>query len=104
MIDDPIPALKEHLGRRIVADLSRKNHFAAARMLGLDESRMSNLKYGHFERFSLQMLVRLLARINRRVDLTVVVVGPLPNRGDELFWEACERVKQQSQKMRGRGM
>jgi predicted XRE-type DNA-binding protein len=47
-------------------------------MLGVDEARMSNLEHGRLERFSLQKLVRLLARINRRVDLTVVTVGPLP--------------------------
>lgn len=65
----------------------------AARMLGLDESRMSNIEHGRLERFSLQKLIRLLARLNRRTDLTVVIVGPLPRPGEQEFWEACERVR-----------
>lgn len=92
MIDDPIPGLKEQLRRSILADVGRFNTLVAAHMLGLDESRMSNIEHGRLERFSLQRLVRLLARINRRVDLTVVTVGPLPRRGYEQVWEARERI------------
>src|SRR6266545_4186514 len=77
MIDDPIPSLKEQLRQSILAETGRINQLAAARMLGVDEARMSNLEHGRLERFSLQKLIRLLARINRRVDLTVVSVGPL---------------------------
>ncbi len=80
MIDDPIPSLKEQLRQSILAETGRINQLAAARMLGVDEARMSNLEHGRLERFSLQKLIRLLARINRRVDLTVVSVGPLPRR------------------------
>ena len=93
MIDDPIPALKEQLREAILAALGRKNQLVAARILGVHETRMSNIELGRLERFSLQKLIRLLARINRRVDLTVVVVGPLPTRGDQEFWEVCERVR-----------
>ena len=92
MIDDPIPSLKERLRRSILADVGRFNPLVAAHMLGVDESRMSNLEHGRLERFSLQKLIRLLARINRRVDLTVVTVGPLPRRGYERLWEARERI------------
>jgi predicted XRE-type DNA-binding protein len=80
MIDDPIPALKEQLRQSILAEIGQINQLAAARMLGVDEARISNLEHGRLERFSLQKLIRLLARINRRVDLTVVSVGPLPRR------------------------
>ncbi|HYN81891.1 MAG TPA: XRE family transcriptional regulator [Gemmatimonadaceae bacterium] len=80
MIDDPIPGLKEQLRQSILAETGRMNQLAAARMLGVDEPRMSNLEHGRLERFSLQKLIRLLARMNRRVDLTVVTVGPLPRR------------------------
>jgi predicted XRE-type DNA-binding protein len=93
MIDDPIPAMKEQLRQAILAALGRKNQRFAARILGVHETRMSNIERGRLERFSLQKLIRLLARINRRVDLAVVVVGPLPTRGDEKFWEACENVR-----------
>ena len=80
MINDPIPALKEQLRQSILTEIGLINQLAGARMLGVDESRMSNLEHGQLERFSLQKLVRLLARINRRVDLTVVAVAPLPRR------------------------
>ena len=72
------------------------SQLSAAHMLGVDESRMSNLEHGRIERFSLQKLVRLLARINRRVDLTVVTVGPLPRRGDQRIWEAREKILRSS--------
>ena len=93
MIDDPIPALKEQLGRSILAEIGRTSQLCGARMLGLDEARMSNIELGRLERFSLQRLIRLLARINRRVELTVVTVGPLPTRGDERLWEAAEKIQ-----------
>lgn len=78
MIDDPIPALKEQLRRSILAEIGLMDYLGAARMLGVDEARMSNLLHKRIDRFSLQRLIRLLARINRRVDLSVVAVGPLP--------------------------
>ena len=93
MPDDPIPALKEQLARAIVGATSRMSQLGAAHMLGLDESRMSNIQHGQLERFSLQKLIRLLARINRRTDLTVVIVGPLPKPGYQEFWDACEWVR-----------
>jgi len=93
MADDPIPRLKEQLRQAILAALGMKNQSFAARILGVHETRMSNIELGRLERFSLQKLILLLARINRRVDLTVVIVGPLPTRGDQEFWDACERVR-----------
>lgn len=78
MIDDPIPALKEQLRRSILTEIGLMDQLGAARMLGLDEARMSNLLHRRLDRFSLQKLIRLLTRINRRVDLSVVAVGPLP--------------------------
>jgi predicted XRE-type DNA-binding protein len=91
MIKDPIPGLKEQLRRSILSEVGRKNQLVRAHMLGIDESRMSNIDHGRLERFSLQRLIRLLARINRRVNLTVVIVGPLP--GYEQLWEAQEKVR-----------
>ena len=92
-MDDPIPALKAQLGRSILSEIGRTSQLRGARMLGLDEARMSNIEQGRLERFSLQKLIRLLARINRRVDLTVVVVGPLPTRGDERLWDTRANVR-----------
>ena len=101
MIQDPIPALKEQLGRSILAEIGPSSQLRAARMLGLDEARMSNIEHGRLERFSLQKLIRLLARINRRIDLTVVAVGPLPTRGDQRLWEArayCQKWQEEDRR------
>jgi len=78
MINDPIPGLKEQLRRSILTEIGLMDQLGAACMLGVDEARMSNLVHKRLDRFSLQRLIRLLARINRRVDLSVVAVGPLP--------------------------
>jgi predicted XRE-type DNA-binding protein len=91
MTDDPIPRLKEQLRQAILAALGRKNQRVAAGILGVYEARMSNIELGRLERFSLQKLIRLLAGINRRVDLTVTAVGPLPTRRDQNFWEGVRK-------------
>lgn len=93
MVDDPIPALKEQLRQAILADVGRMNQLVAAHLLGIDDSRMSNIERGRLERFSLQKLIRLLAHMRRRVDLTVVVVGPLPRRDFERLWELREKAR-----------
>ncbi len=62
---------------------------------------LSNIEHGQLERFSLQKLIRLLARINRRIDLTIVVVGPLPRRGHQKLWEArayCQNWQEAQQR------
>ena len=93
MLDDPIPGLKEQLRQSILAAVGNRGQFGAARVLGLHEARMSNIELGRLERFSLQKLIRLLARINRRVDMSVVTVGPLPIPGHQKFWEECEKAR-----------
>lgn len=91
MLDDPVPRLKEELRQEILAAVGRRNQFVAAGILGIYEARMSNIERGRLERFSLQKLIRLLAGINRRVDLTVTVVGPLPTRRDHRLWEGVRK-------------
>lgn len=44
----------------------------AARKLGITQSRVSDLVRGKWERFSLEMLIRLEARIGREVRLELV--------------------------------
>lgn len=89
MIDDPIPGLKEQLRHSILTEIGLMDQLGAAQMLGVDEARMSNLLHKRLDRFSLQRLIRLLARINRRVDLSVVAVGPLPRpRINQEYWKA----------------
>lgn len=72
---DPIPALKEQLGREIVAFFGSFDQFIAASILGVDQPRFSDLQRGRLERLSLQKLVRMLARIDRHVQLTIVDVA-----------------------------
>jgi predicted XRE-type DNA-binding protein len=75
---DPIPELKEQLRNSILEELGPGNQIHLAKTLGIDEALMSQLQHGKLERISLQKLIRLLARINRRVDLTVKAAGPIP--------------------------
>jgi predicted XRE-type DNA-binding protein len=78
--EDPVPRLKQELRIAILEAVGRHGQLSAAATLGLDWPRMSDLDSGNLERFGLQKLVRLLARINRRVEVTVIEVGPVPYR------------------------
>jgi predicted XRE-type DNA-binding protein len=70
--NDPIPDLKEQLRREIVGLVGGWDQYIAARRLGTDQPRMSDLKRGRLERFSLEKLIRLLANIEQSVEITVV--------------------------------
>ena len=87
---DPIPALKQRLAQAILEEVGERNMWIADRLLGIDQPALWRLEHGHLQRFSVHKLIRLLARINRQVDITVVAVGPLPTRGDRM---ACEAEK-----------
>jgi predicted XRE-type DNA-binding protein len=94
MLEDPIPALKERLAKLIIEEIHEPNIYTAGTILGLDQPRMWDFYHGRLERFSVQKLIRILARINRRVDITITAVGPLPTDGDRKRWEANERMRQ----------
>lgn len=66
---DPVLPLKQQLAAEIRRMLGDDNQNVAARVLGIDQPRMSNLLHDRLERFSLERLIRLLARIDRRVQL-----------------------------------
>ena len=72
--EDPIPALKNQLRERILADVRDWPQQVAAGALHLDQPRMSDLESGRLERFSLEKLIRILATIGQRTDLHVVTV------------------------------
>ncbi len=74
MADDPIPLLKEQLRRKIVSLVGGWDQYIAAHRLGTDQPRMSDLKRGRLERFSLEKLIRFLTNIEQTVEITVV--GP----------------------------
>jgi predicted XRE-type DNA-binding protein len=67
--------MKQRLAREIVAFFGHFDQFIAGSILGVDQPRFSDLQRGRLERFSLQKLVRMLARIDRRVELTVIHLG-----------------------------
>lgn len=76
MLDDPVPALKRQLADAIVAIANQTNFHVAAPALGIDTARLSDLRRGRVNRFSIDRLIRILAVVDRRVDAKVVTVGP----------------------------
>ena len=68
---DPVPALKELLGAELARLLTGWRATDVAFRLGTDAPRISDLRRGRLERFSLETLIRFTARLERRVQLTV---------------------------------
>lgn len=66
---DPVPALKRQLGAQLAAFVEGWRAADVACLLGIDRARVSDLRRGALERFSLDMLVRLVTRAGRRVEL-----------------------------------
>jgi len=69
--DDPIPELKRQLAQLIVERLDGWSQTYAAGFLGTDQPRLSNLRRGRLERFSLEQLVRFVGRVDGEVELRV---------------------------------
>ena len=76
MPDDPILALKHQLAREIIALSKHQVLLVGARRLGIDSSRLCDLRHGRVARFSVERLIKILATVDRRVVLTVVCDGP----------------------------
>ena len=75
MPPNPIPALKRQLADEILSIIGRLNVTVAAMVLGIDASRLADIRHGRIERFSVERLIRLLATLNRTVSLTVSTGG-----------------------------
>jgi predicted XRE-type DNA-binding protein len=69
--NDPIPALKQQLRDELIALIGQWNQSVAASAIGTDQPRMSDLERNRLERFSLETLIRFLARVECQVDLKV---------------------------------
>lgn len=67
---DPIPALKRQLAATITARMEGWEQYNGGAMLHIDGARLSNIRRGQLERFSLQALVRMLVRIGDEVVIT----------------------------------
>ena len=72
MTDDPIPLLKRQLADAILALAAETNMHVAARRFGIGVPRMSDLRRGRIARFSVERLIRILATVDRRVEIHVV--------------------------------
>ena len=68
---DPIPALKEQLGREIARRLERWGTTDVACFIGTDPGRISELRRGKLQRFSLETLIRYLTRLRCTVTVEV---------------------------------
>jgi predicted XRE-type DNA-binding protein len=69
--DDPIPELKRQAAAAIVALLDQWAWQNAAALIGTDQPRVSDLRRGKLDRFSLETLIRFLARLRKRVELRI---------------------------------
>ena len=69
--EDPIAALKRQLAQLIVERVAGWSQMDAADLLGTDQPRVSDLRHGRLERFSLDQLVRFVGRIDGAIELRV---------------------------------
>jgi predicted XRE-type DNA-binding protein len=67
---DPIPALKEHVAHVIRAELARHYAPGAALLMRTDLPRVSDLRRGRLERFSLETLIRYATRLGLDIELS----------------------------------
>jgi len=68
---DPIPQLKRDAAATIVALIAGDNAIEIGEYLGIGQPRISDLRRGKLERFSLERLIRLLERLGQRVTLQI---------------------------------
>lgn len=71
MNKDPIPELKRQLARLVVERLDGWSHINAAHFLGTDQPRLSDLRRGRLDRFSLEQLIRFVSRVEGHVEIRV---------------------------------
>jgi len=69
--EDPIPELKRQLAQLIVARVDGWSQVNAASLLGTDQPRVSDLRRGRLERFSLEQLLRFVSRVDGTARITV---------------------------------
>jgi predicted XRE-type DNA-binding protein len=68
---DPIPSIKKQVAEHIVAAMGGWSQSWAASYLGTQQPRVSDLRAGKLGRFSLEKLIRMLARIDHGVALEI---------------------------------
>ena len=71
LIGDPIPALKRQLAAELVRVMHGWTTTELVFRVRIDQPRISDLRRGRLERISVERLIRWLAELNHRVDVTV---------------------------------
>jgi predicted XRE-type DNA-binding protein len=66
---DPVPALKRRVADEILVLLEGWTQEYAADFLGARQPRMSELRRGRLDRFTLDRLVRYLSRLHRDIEI-----------------------------------
>ena len=73
---DPIPELKQRAGAALAQLVDGWNADDVAALIGTDRPRISELRRGKLDRFSLETLIRYLTRLGQRVDLEMTQNRP----------------------------
>jgi len=71
LLGDPIPELKRQLAAELVRVMHGWTTTELVFRVRIDQPRISDLRRGHLERISLERLIRWLAQMNHRVDVSV---------------------------------
>jgi predicted XRE-type DNA-binding protein len=66
---DPIPELKKRVSDELVKLIDNWTQWNAAVLLHVSQTQISEIRAGKLERFSLDRLVRLLARAGRKIEI-----------------------------------
>jgi predicted XRE-type DNA-binding protein len=72
MYVDPVPPLKRELAAELVRIIAGWNRANVAVLMHTDPARVSDLRHGRLDRFSVESLVRFLARMRHHVQVTIV--------------------------------
>lgn len=75
---DPIPALKEQAARALVPLIEPGSQEYAGALIGVERQRIPELCRGDLGRFSLERLIRFLARAGARVELRITPLHAPP--------------------------
>ena len=98
MCENLIPTLKQQLAAEILLVANDLNFWLAADLLGIDTSRLSDLRRGRVARFSLERLIRMLMLAERRVELNVI--RPPPHRDAMRIFGERQRRRLQERRER----
>ena len=68
--DDPIPELKRQLGAELARLIETDNTWDIAVAMGTDPPRVSEIRRGKLDRFSLETLIRYAHRLRRKTVIS----------------------------------